>query len=42
MVINIGKLKEKDYQGVFEDIRTVVKAAQGRPVKVTIFFSCFV
>lgn len=34
MVINIGKLKSGDHDGVYEDIRSVVQAAQGRPVKV--------
>jgi deoxyribose-phosphate aldolase len=34
MVINIGALKSNDYDLVLEDIRQVVQAAQGRPVKV--------
>ena len=34
MVINIGWLKGGDYDAVFDDIRAVVEAAQGRPVKV--------
>jgi deoxyribose-phosphate aldolase len=34
MVINIGALKSGDYDLVLEDIRQVVAAAQGRPVKV--------
>jgi len=34
MVINIGLLKGGDHDGVFDDIRAVVDAAQGRPVKV--------
>ena len=34
MVINIGALKSGDYDTVLEDIRQVVIAAQGRPVKV--------
>jgi len=34
MVINIGALKSGDYDLVLEDIRQVVSAAQGRPVKV--------
>ena len=34
MVLAIGPLKEKDYQKVTEDIRTVVTAAQGKVVKV--------
>ncbi len=36
MVINIGKLKGGDFQYVCDDIREVVKAAQGRTVKVII------
>lgn len=36
MVINIGKLKAGDYQYVYNDILAVVKAAQGRVVKVII------
>ncbi len=34
MVINIGWLKGHDHDAVFDDIRAVVEAAQGRPVKV--------
>ena len=34
MVINIGALKSGDHDLVLNDIRAVVKAAQGRPVKV--------
>ena len=34
MVINIGALKGGDHNLVFDDIRAVVDAAQGRPVKV--------
>jgi deoxyribose-phosphate aldolase len=34
MVINIGWLKGGDWDAVFDDIRAVVDAAQGRPVKV--------
>lgn len=34
MVINIGLLKSGDHDAVFDDIRAVVEAAQGRPVKV--------
>ncbi len=34
MVINIGALKGGDHDLVLNDIRTVVEAAQGRPVKV--------
>ena len=34
MVINIGRLKGGDHDAVFDDIRAVVEASQGRPVKV--------
>ncbi len=34
MVINLGALKSADYDTVLQDIRAVVDAAQGRPVKV--------
>lgn len=34
MVIDIGALKGGDHDRVFDDIRAVVDAAQGRPVKV--------
>ena len=34
MVINIGHLKSGDHDLVLRDIETVVRAAQGRPVKV--------
>ncbi|MCP4807320.1 MAG: deoxyribose-phosphate aldolase [Proteobacteria bacterium] len=34
MVVNIGALKSGDHDLVLNDIRAVVKAAQGRPVKV--------
>jgi deoxyribose-phosphate aldolase len=34
MVLNIGWLKGRDYDGVFDDIAAVVEAAQSRPVKV--------
>lgn len=34
MVINVGKLKSGDYAYVCEDIKSVVRAAQGRCVKV--------
>jgi deoxyribose-phosphate aldolase len=34
MVINVGKLKSQDYEYVFKDIDAVVRAAQGRCVKV--------
>lgn len=33
MVINVGKLKSGLYHDVYEDIRAVVDAAQGRPAK---------
>lgn len=36
MVINIAALKNKHYDVVLEDIRAVVKAAEGRTVKVII------
>lgn len=36
MVINIGKLKDKDYEYVLEDIRAVVLAAKGVLTKVII------
>lgn len=34
MVVNIGLLKSGDHNAVYEDIRAVVEAASGRPVKV--------
>lgn len=34
MVINIGAMKSRDYATVLEDIRAVVDAARGKPVKV--------
>ncbi|MBN1334754.1 MAG: deoxyribose-phosphate aldolase [Deltaproteobacteria bacterium] len=34
MVVNIGKLKGGEYDAVLEDIRSVVRAARSRPVKV--------
>lgn len=34
MVINIGALKDKDYDFVYKDIKSVVDAAAGKPVKV--------
>jgi len=34
MVVNIGLLKGGDHDAVFDDIRAVVEAAAGRPVKV--------
>lgn len=36
MVINIGALKDGDDEKVLEDIKTVVKAAEGKTVKVII------
>ncbi|MEJ7443005.1 2-deoxyribose-5-phosphate aldolase, partial [Staphylococcus warneri] len=36
MVINIGALKDKRYDEVQQDIEAVVKAADGRTVKVII------
>ncbi len=36
MVMNIGKLKGKDYKYVGKEIKSVVEAAQGRVVKVII------
>jgi deoxyribose-phosphate aldolase len=34
MVVNLGLLKSGDHNAVFDDIRAVVEAAAGRPVKV--------
>jgi len=34
MVLNIGALKDKDYETVKVDIQTVVRESKGRPVKV--------
>ena len=34
MVINVGKLKSGDYEYVLDDVQSVVRAAQGRCVKV--------
>lgn len=34
MVVNLGLLKGGDHDAVYDDIRAVVDAAQGRPVKV--------
>lgn len=34
MVVNLGLLKGGDHDAVYDDIRAVVEAAQGRPVKV--------
>lgn len=36
MVINVGKLKDQDYEYVLEDIRAVVLAASGKLTKVII------
>lgn len=36
MVINVGRLKARDYHHVLKDIQGVVEAAQGRTVKVII------
>lgn len=36
MVIHIGMLKSKEYIYVYEDIRSVVEACEGKPVKVII------
>lgn len=36
MVINIGKAKEHDYDYILEEIKTVVRAADGKLVKVII------
>lgn len=33
MVINIGSLKDKNYQYFFKDIKSVIQAAKNRPVK---------
>lgn len=40
MVINIGKLKDKDYDYVREDIKTVVEAAKGKALTKVIIESC--
>lgn len=40
MVINIGKLKEKDYHYVLEDIRVVVDAAKGIALTKVIIEAC--
>ncbi|MDD3382486.1 MAG: deoxyribose-phosphate aldolase [Bacilli bacterium] len=40
MVINIGKAKEKDFEYLHNEIRTVVDAARGNTVKV-IFETCY-
>jgi deoxyribose-phosphate aldolase len=40
MVINIGKLKDKDYSYVREDIKAVVEAAKGKALTKVIIESC--
>lgn len=40
MVINIGKLKDKDYDYVKEDIKAVVNAAKGKAITKVIIESC--
>lgn len=40
MVINIGKLKDKDYNYVREDIKAVVDAAKGKAVTKVIIEAC--
>lgn len=40
MVINIGRLKEKDYEYVKEDIKAVVDAAKGQAITKVIIESC--
>lgn len=40
MVINIGKLKEKNYDYVREDIKTVVDAAKGKALTKVIIETC--
>lgn len=40
MVMNLGALKSRDYKSVTADIDAVVRAAEGRPVKV-IIETCF-
>jgi deoxyribose-phosphate aldolase len=40
MVINIGKLKDKDYDYVREDIKAVVEAAKGKALTKVIIESC--
>ncbi|MEN3008000.1 deoxyribose-phosphate aldolase [Pseudothermotoga sp.] len=36
MVINLPKLKSRDYKYVYEDIKSVVESSRGKPVKVII------
>ncbi|MCM0650423.1 deoxyribose-phosphate aldolase [Clostridium swellfunianum] len=40
MVINIGKLKDKDYDYVREDIKAVVEAAKGKALTKVIIETC--
>ncbi|SHE56350.1 deoxyribose-phosphate aldolase [Clostridium fallax] len=40
MVINIGKLKDKDYDYVREDIKSVVNAAKGKALTKVIIETC--
>ena len=40
MVINIGKLKDKDYEYVKNDIKAVVDAAKGRALSKVIIETC--
>jgi deoxyribose-phosphate aldolase len=40
MVINIGKLKDKDYDYVKEDIKAVVNAAKGKAITKVIIETC--
>lgn len=40
MVINVGKLKEKDYDYVKEDIKAVVEAAKGKALTKVIIETC--
>ena len=40
MVINIGALKDKDYDTVLADIKGVVDAARGKAIVKVIFETC--
>lgn len=40
MVINVGKLKDKDYEYVKNDIRAVVEAAEGKAITKVILETC--
>lgn len=40
MVINVGKLKEKDYDYVLKDIEAVVEAAKGKAIVKVILETC--